>query len=913
VQCGAWFHYERDSSGVIIAPTPDNPSGGTWLLGLTGACAGVTLAIWQNAYSPTLGSVGTPQPDNGAFDQVGFPTLTQQPNMAIVADSLTLAGYDPNTPTTQLYAIAQWHYDNAFTYFTVAQGPADDFAIACSDVVPPGVICPPGYQYDPKSESCQPIIGIINPLPPPPPTCPPGTIWNPKTETCQPTNPPPPTCPPGTQWDPITQTCKPITTPPPPPQGDVELDEIGQCCVQTNANLVLIQQEIQQLQLAITGNGQQLDPVTCGQLTGLFYTLNVSLFQIAQAIAAAAGGGTTPVDLTAVVNALLELAAAAQSYPPVWNAIAAALGTQLGNIAAAIAANPTDLTGVVNALNSIGSDTTIAQQFRDVLVAEGLISGEDAQLMSGSPSLLAIIEVLIPELHDILRLFHIIGADVPGATIFSAIPYVVAWLQQQWPAVKAMLQGLLTTATTPPAQLYLGEIESVGESIASWAGLPAIAALKFVGAPAEALADVTPGDQVSAAQQTFGRAWAMGELAHMLAIISGIVPNGFGPAFSGWAAEVSTAAGFHEIAQAIHRSVYGIAFARPTAYQVNASTRGLYPAWNIAQGLYAQGLITAAQLAECEGYGGLRRDYVTATEAAAYRGLNARQMLRLVETGLFSDAEIADELTFSAMRPVSQARMLRAAPYLATAPQRTSLHAAIDAAAVAGLLADSDVTAQVDAAESNDDRDSLILARVHLQQLIQEAKDFETEYTALYLGGIDDDPTFRANLAGIGLQPWKVNTVAAKAEARANSTLRRKTIADAAALTKATEAKERADAVKNFVTGNIDAAGLGVALLGTGLTATQVAAWTDLAVLQKGGGLKWIFGLQLPAAEATLLRNRVTALTDQRKRLQIDDPTYVAQLQALGIGDRYVNALDAAADAMISPKTSAFPIPVKTN
>jgi len=104
--------------------------------------------------------------------------------------------------------------------------------------------------------------------------------------------------------------------------------------VQTNANLVLIQQEIQQLQLAITGNGQQLDPVTCGQLTGLFYTLNVSLFQIAQAIAAAAGGGTTPVDLTAVVNALLELAAAAQSYPPVWNAIAAALGTQLGNIAA---------------------------------------------------------------------------------------------------------------------------------------------------------------------------------------------------------------------------------------------------------------------------------------------------------------------------------------------------------------------------------------------------------------------------------------------------------------------------------------------------------------------------------------------------------------------------------------------------
>ena len=65
--------------------------------------------------------------------------------------------------------------------------------------------------------------------------------------------------------------------------------------------------------------------------------------------------------------------------------------------------------------------------------------------------------------------------------------------------------------------------------------------------------------------------------------------------------------------------------------------------------------------------------------------------------------------------------------------------------------------------------------------------------------------------------------------------------------------------------------------------------------------------------QATLLRARVTALTDQRKRLQITEAQYVSQLQALGIGDRYVNALDAAAEAMISPKTSAFAIPVKTN
>jgi hypothetical protein len=298
---------------------------------------------------------------------------------------------------------------------------------------------------------------------------------------------------------------------------------------------------------------------------------------------------------------------------------------------------------------------------------------------------------------------------------------------------------------------------------------------------------------------------------------------------------------------------------------------------------------------------------------AAYRGFNARQMLRLIETDLFSQAEIADELTFSAMRPVSQARMLRAAPYLATATQRTALIAEIEAAAVAGLLSDGDVTAQVDSAQQNEDRDSLILARVHLQQLVAATKDLETEYAALFKGGLMADQLFRANLAALGLQPWKVTSLAAKAEAAANVTIQRKTLAAEAALEKATEAKERQAAMKNFTSGNIDGAGLLAALLATGLTAAQAAAWVDLGTLQKAGGLRWLYGLQLSPSAAAILRGRVGALTDQRKRLQITDADYVAALQALGIGDRYVNWLQAAADAMITPKTAAVVIPVKTN
>jgi hypothetical protein len=659
--------------------------------------------------------------------------------------------------------------------------------------------------------------------------------------------------------------------------------------------------------------GTNADPVTCGQLTGFVSTLNSSLAAIAEAITGSATPPGTPVDLTAVVAALTGLATAAASYPAVWTAIAAALGNNLANIATAITTAAPDNTGLIAAIKGVGTETTIAQQFRDAMLTEGLITGTDAQLMSGSPGIIALLEVLIPELHDILKAFHILGADIPGVTIFDAIPAIVEWFKEQWPQVKAMLESLFSTATSPPVKLFLEEIEAIAESLAGAAGAPAIAALQFVAAPALALRNVKPGDQTAAAQETFGRAWALGETAHMLAIISGIVPNGLGPAFSGWAAQVAQAAGFREIAQALHRSVYGIAFARPAAYEVNAATRSLYPAGMNGRRMYARGLLTDAQRDELDSYEGMNTDYAPIMQQAAYRGINARQLLRLIETDIFSASEIADELTFSGMRGVSQARMLKAAPWLATTAERNTLRSQLEAAYVAGLLSDTDLTNQVTAIESNTDLPGLVLQAARWKKLIAETKALEAEYTTLYIGGLIDDPTFRNYLSGIGLQPDMVNIVAGKAEARANATIQRKTIAAAAALERTTLNEERKAAMKNYNSGNIDAAALLAALLLTGLTATQAAAWVDLAVLQKAGGLQWLYGLQLDKPTAILLRERVSALTDQRKRLLITDAQYTAGLTAWGIPDKYINALKAAADAMITPKSSAILLPVATS
>ena len=61
------------------------------------------------------------------------------------------------------------------------------------------------------------------------------------------------------------------------------------------------------------------------------------------------------------------------------------------------------------------------------------------------------------------------------------------------------------------------------------------------------------------------------------------------------------------------------------------------------------------------------------------------------------------------------------------------------------------------------------------------------------------------------------------------------------------------------------------------------------------------------------VRQRVAALTDQRKRLQITDAQFVDVLKALKIPPSNINAIRAAADALITPKGSAVVIPVETN
>ena len=351
------------------------------------------------------------------------------------------------------------------------------------------------------------------------------------------------------------------------------------------------------------------------------------------------------------------------------------------------------------------------------------------------------------------------------------------------------------------------------------------------------------------------------------------------------------------------------------AAELNAKATYLLepPALGELRLLLARGLIPESRFRNLLRFTGLAQEFNDVTVASSFEGLNPRMLLQLIQTGLFTDADLEDEMQWSGIRATSRHRLLLAAPYLATKSERDQLRTALQSAFVAGLLTDQDLANHVDAIEHNVDRGALVLQRSQLEQQIAFAKTLEAGYSREFQSGLVDVGTYQSKLEGLGLTQGKVQNLIAEGQSQLNATLHRQMEAAEKKLIRETTAIERRSALKNFQDGIIDGPQLATALALTGLTLEQTAAWVDLAVVQRAGNVRWLYGLQLTPADATILKQRVTALTDQRKSELLSDLEFENALKALKIPSRWVNALRAAADATLTPKTARVLLPVSTS
>jgi hypothetical protein len=330
------------------------------------------------------------------------------------------------------------------------------------------------------------------------------------------------------------------------------------------------------------------------------------------------------------------------------------------------------------------------------------------------------------------------------------------------------------------------------------------------------------------------------------------------------------------------------------------------------QQLAAQGWLSLDRVNALAPYSGTPAELVAPLQNAAYTNLQTRLLMRLFDSPTFSQADLKRVLTEHGMRPADQTAMLNALPYLATQSQRTQLQSTLESAYAKGVISEADLVSDLDALQQNVSYPSLVTLRTQWERQIAMVGQLEASYIMMAEAGVIDLPTLQSSLLGIGLDdPW-VNNKLAVAQNKLTATAFRKAAATELRLETATTNEERKAALKNFAAGNTDAIALAAQLVLTGLTPVQAVAWVDIAQLSKQGSQHSIYGLMLNPAQAQLLRSRVTALADQRRKALITDAQMIAQLGALGIPSNWINAINSAAAANIDVVGAPVLVPVST-
>jgi len=688
----------------------------------------------------------------------------------------------------------------------------------------------------------------------------------------------------GYGGNPNPQPPSTLPYPPAPNQGG---DELEDCCNATATYLYFIAQAIQNWQ---GSSGSGTSDQCCQNVVAAIESVATAVTNLPSS--PSGGGGTTVnIDLTPVVTAIGQLVSAVAAWPAAWTAAAGVLTAPLSNIAGAIAnVQPTNVAGIVQALQNIFTTLDPPIGVYQQLQADGFISSEDLQLVgSGEFG------------SGLMVLFRKYG--------WNALTWASEYLGFHWNGTKFVFKGYANTVGYDAEALMadtLGASSTVLGPAIDGALAALITKLAPNGATSLGITGVDPGSIVS---------YSLGPylVMQLTTFVLNYLCVGGTEQLSKIADRMARLLGLDDIHQAQIAPLIRNGIAAAAELQAKKIYRQTNPGAGAAANWEARGLIDDGSATTIMQFGGLQDSLIAIEKTAAYHGVQPRQIIRLMESGLFTSSDLTDELTFSGMRPTSQARVQLMAPYLATQSQRAQLRSAIEEAYVAGLLSDTDLTSQLDSAEQNTNRDSLALTAMQLKKQVAIAKRMETAYTTLYKAGLTDVPTYQSQLQGIGLQSDTINALLAVAENQVAATLNRQSEAQARALVKATESEARRAAVKNFMDGALDAGGLAAALVATGLTLAQTAAWVDLAQLQLLGSLRWVYGLQLPPQQATLLRQRVGAISDQVKSGLITPDQMRAQIQALGIPLTYQNALVAAATALIKPVTTAVLTPVSTS
>jgi hypothetical protein len=336
-------------------------------------------------------------------------------------------------------------------------------------------------------------------------------------------------------------------------------------------------------------------------------------------------------------------------------------------------------------------------------------------------------------------------------------------------------------------------------------------------------------------------------------------------------------------------------------YNANQQFLTEAPAGELAERWFAQGLITAAQRDQVVAWSGRMAAYQAASQAGAYRPLQPRALATLFQDIGFDPNQMTDLLTFAAMRPQDQAVIQPALVLASTKNVRQEYLSAAVRSTELGTMTAQDLAQVLTDISYSQDAANWVQLTVATRKLEQLAELYRKSISEGYKYGTVTDANYVASLEAIGIGEadaeahYAVDSIVKQGKALAAEERAANQLA-----AKRTRGATQA-AIAEYRTGSLNSAELEATLIAAGLDPLVATYAVAAQVAKQSGPMVYVYGVELPRAQALVLREKVGAIGVQVKAQLITPAAALLELAALDVPPANANALVAEWAATKTP------------
>lgn len=525
----------------------------------------------------------------------------------------------------------------------------------------------------------------------------------------------------------------------------------------------------------------------------------------------------------------------------------------------------------------------------------------------------SLIKTLQAILTAILRPLELLGAK--GIDLFSTLS-------------QNLVKGIVKIATpllndtagdlTPIAQAFVNAIRAHGGEILTVVEDPvsALAREQFnlVEQRLVKLGLSTPDNSVAAAAQELSEAAAFGiGSAAVTAAFEAVFPkqlnalNSAGPI-------LAEMAGYKEVVEAIRTPLYDAAFGKSAEYHYRSIFKPELPDEADAVLWHSRRLLTDAQLRNVFNYSGLKAEYEEPFVQSAYRAISPFMLAAGFTNQDVDEAAIRDAAQFMGLRDKDVDILVQAVDVRSIQALRNSYVQEAMTAYGQGVVSDDELNTAFDDANWGNQAKALGLKRALLLRRINLARDAEATIVPEIRNGLLDEISGTTQLEDAGIQPWKAQLQATKANAGALIAQRKKQLSAEQALANQRVRNLTRAAEAEFQRGNIDTAALTAALLAIPLDPVVAASIVAVQTAIAQGKQKFVYGKLRSATAAAALKLRVGTITEQIYKKVITPDQGYQELAFEDIDAATITQLVATAAAKAGLKYPPGPFipPLKT-